>query len=104
MCEQGREFANSLNGELFKLTRINHIISTAYRPQTNGLAEKFNETLQRSLLKIVRENQGDCCKYLEQVVFAYNTNKQASTKYSPFFLPYCREPRLPVDVLTETKG
>ena len=104
MSDQGREFVNSLNGELFKLTRVNHIISTAYHPQTNGLVEKFNETLQRSLLKIVRENQGNWCKYLEQVVFAYNTSKQASTKYSPFFVLYGREPRLPVDVLTETKG
>ena len=50
---------NSLNGKLFKLTQVNHIISTAYHPQTNGLVEKFKETFQRSLLKIARENQGD---------------------------------------------
>ena len=77
MSDQGREFVNSLNGMLFKLTRVNHIISAAYHPQTNGLVEEFNKTLQRSLLKIVRSNQGDWCKYLEQVVFAYNTSKQA---------------------------
>lgn len=37
--DQGREFVNSLNQHLFQLTGVQHIISTAYHPQTNGLDE-----------------------------------------------------------------
>ncbi len=58
MSDQGREFVNKLNDELFMLTGVRHYISTAYHPQTNGLDERFNQTLQRTLLKMVQENDG----------------------------------------------
>ncbi len=95
--DQGREFLNSVNDHLFKATGIKHIVSLAYHPQTNGLVERFNQTVQRSLLKMVQESEKKWENYLESVLFAYRTSKQASTKYSPFFLLYGREPRLPVD-------
>ena len=97
--DQGREFVNSLNDQLFKLTGVKHIISTAYHPQTNGLDERFNQTLQRSLLKLVHEDESKWDRYLDSVLFAYRTSKQASTKYSPFYLMYGREPRLPIDLI-----
>ena len=101
--DQGREFVNSLNDKLFRLTGVQHIISTAYHPQTNGLDERFNQTLQRSLLKMVDENQNQWNKSLDSVLFAYRSSRQASTKYSPFYLMYNREPRLPIDVITSEK-
>ena len=101
--DQGREFVNSLNGQLFNLTGVQHIISTAYHPQTNGLDERFNQTLQRALLKMVDENESEWDKFLDSVLFAYRTCKQASTKYSPFFLMYEREPTLPVDLIVSHK-
>ena len=55
--DQGREFINSLNDDLFQSTGVKHIVSTAYHPQTNGLDERFNQTLQRSLLKMIEENE-----------------------------------------------
>ena len=93
--DQGREFVNSVNSHLFKITGVKHIISLAYHPQTNGLIEQFNQTLQRSLLKMVKQNENEWENYLDSVLFAYRTSKQASTKFSPFFLLYGREPRLP---------
>lgn len=104
MSDQGREFVNRLHDELFLVSGVRHMVSTAYHPQTNGLIEKFNQTLQRSLLKMVGENQDEWYKYLDSVVFAYNSSMQSSTKYSPFFLLYGRDPRLPVDLLTKPEG
>ena len=101
--DQGKEFVNSLNDKLFKLTGVQHIISTAYHPQTNGLDERFNQTLQRALLKMVQENENQWDKYLDSVLFAYRTSKQASTQFSPFYLMYGREPCLPVDLLAVGK-
>ena len=40
---------NRVNAVLFQLTGTEHRISTAYHPQTNGLVERYNQTLQRSL-------------------------------------------------------
>ena len=50
ISDQGQEFINAINEHLFTLTKTNHRVSTAYHPQTNGLVERFNQTLQRSLL------------------------------------------------------
>ena len=43
--DQGREFVNEINTRLFQLTDIQHCVSSAYHPQTNGLDERFNQTL-----------------------------------------------------------
>ena len=93
----------SLTNHLFKLTGVHHVISTAYHPQTNGLDERFNQTLQRALLKMIDENQSEWDKFLDSVLFAYRTSKQASTTFSPFFLLYGREPTLPVDLIVSNK-
>ncbi len=50
---------------------------------------------------MVEKNVDEWDNYLDSVLFAYRTSKQASTKFSPFVLLYDREPRLPVDLLTE---
>ena len=52
---------------------------------------------------MVEENESEWDKFLDSVLFAYRTSKQASTKYSPFFLMYGREPRLPVDLIVSHK-
>lgn len=100
-CDQGREFVNSLNSKLFSTIGVKQVVSLAYHPQTNGLTERFNQTLQRALLKMVQDNQHRWEEYLDSVLFAYRTSKQASTKYSPFFLLYGREPRLPIELIVK---
>lgn len=90
ISDQGREFVNRLNKHLFKLTNTQHRISTAYHPQTNGLVERFNQTLQRALLKLVQKEQNDWDEYLDGVLFAYRTSKQKSSQATPFEIMYCR--------------
>ena len=51
ISDQGHEFVNRVNVVLFLLTGTEYSISTAYYSQTNGLVERYNQTLQRSLSK-----------------------------------------------------
>lgn len=90
ISDQGREFVNKVNRCLFKMTNTEHRISSAYHPQTNGLVERFNQTLQRSLVKLVNDYQNDWDELLDGVLFAYRTSIQKSTQVSPFELVYCR--------------
>ena len=90
LSDQGREFVNKVNKHLFKRFKTEHRISSAYHPQTNGLVERYNQTLQRSLVKLVNNNQDDWDELLDGVLFAYRTSRQKSTKFSPFELMYCR--------------
>ena len=55
ISDQGREFVNQVETELLGLTGTQHHIVAAYHPQTNGLTERFNQTLQSALLKVVND-------------------------------------------------
>ena len=86
ISDQGREFVNQVSNFLFTMTKTEHRISSAYHPQTNGLVERFKQTLQRSLVKFVNSNQTDWDEKLDGVLFAYCTSQQKSTQLTPFEL------------------
>ena len=100
ISDQGREFVSTLSQNLHTLTGVNHRISTAYHPQTNGLVEKQNQTTQNIFLKYLQDKK-EWADILDSVMFAYRTSKHATTGFSPFFLLYGRKPRLPVDLMVE---
>ena len=76
--------------------KINHLLSTPYHPQTNGLVEHFNRTLCESLAKLsFKSNDWDL--FIAPTLFAYRTTKHSTTKMEPFFLVYGRPARLPMD-------
>ena len=90
ISDQGREFVNSINDELQNLLGTEHRMTSAYHPQTNGLVEKFNHTVQSCLLKVVNELQNDWDDYLDPVLFAIRTSKHKSTGHTPFEMMYKR--------------
>ncbi len=48
-------------------------------------------------MKIVNEDQDDWDEKAEPILLSYRVAKHRSTGYSPFFLMYHREARLPID-------
>ena len=97
VSDQVREFCNKLVDALKDLTGFKHKITSAYHPQSNGLDERFNQTLKYQLQKLVNEHQDDWDELVNNVLFAYRTSRHDSTKSSPFLLMYGREARLPID-------
>ena len=59
--------------------------------------------LKAMISSYVQENQKDWDQNLDQIAFAYNTAIQATTKYSPFFLMYGRDPKIPLDLINKSK-
>ena len=49
-------------------------------------------------MKVLDENPTDWPYIIEGILFAHRVSKHTSTKYSPFFLLYNREPTLPIDI------
>ena len=92
-----------VNEKLFSLTGIEHRIASAYHPQTNGLDERLNQTVTKSLCKYINTDQSDWDEKLECVLFSYRTSVHATTKYTPFYLMYGREAVLPPQLQTECK-
>ena len=95
--DQGREFCNHVNKELMNVFGIQHRLTTVYHSQANGLDEHLNQTLVNSLAKFAQENRDTWDGKLPEVVYAYNTAVQESTKHTPFEAMFGRMGRLLVD-------
>jgi len=101
--DQGREFVNRVSSHLHELTGTKQRVTSAYHPQSNGLVERQNRTIKNMLLKTLY-NERNVDKWqdvIDGVLFAHRSVRHETTKYSPFFLLYNREPKLPVDVDVE---
>lgn len=81
---------------LYDRTNIEHRISSPYHPQTNGLDERMNRTLVQTLTKLTASNT-DWDQCIDAALYAYRIGVQDSSKFSPFFLMYNRQPRKAID-------
>ena len=52
-------------------------------------------------MRVINEEQDNWEDNIESVLFCYRASKNDSTKFSPFFLVYGREPRLPIEMKIE---
>ena len=96
--DQGRNFDSNLMHEIYELMGIKKTRTTAYHPQSDGLVERQNRTLQDILSTFVVEHQTDWDEMLDQAVFAYNTSVHESTKLSPYEMVFGRPARMPIEV------
>jgi hypothetical protein len=102
LSDQGTEFCNQIVNALCQLHGIRHTLSSAYHPQTNGLVERFNQTLCKSLAKISHERNTDWDLLIPSVLFAYRTMNHSTTRHTPFYLTYGRDATLPVEFTIPT--
>ena len=65
--------------------------------QANGLDERFNQTLVNALSKFAQKHRESWDEQLAEVVYAYNTAVQESTKRTPFEVMFGRKENLPID-------
>lgn len=96
ISDQGKQFTAGVVQELLGLLGIRHSTTTAYHPQSDGLTERFNATLQNMLTPYVNDDRNNWDAYLDAVAFAYNTSRHDTTKFSPYFLLFGREAALPI--------
>ena len=88
--DQGREFVNSVCKRLFDLTSTQHKVAQLITLSANCLVKRYNQTIQRSLIKLVSEKQNNWDMFLDGVLFAYRTSAHKSTAVTPFELMLCR--------------
>ncbi|MBW0542546.1 hypothetical protein O181_082261, partial [Austropuccinia psidii MF-1] len=73
--------------------KISRDLSTSYHPETDGQTERVNQILETYLLMYVSYNQDDWNTWLPLAEFAYNNSDHSSSKPSPFFTVYERDPQ-----------
>jgi hypothetical protein len=103
LSDRGAHFVNDTIQLLKEEIGFQHKLASPYHPQTNGLTEKFNGTLCRSISKCLQTSQAHWDQLIPSVLFAYRTLKHESTKYTPFYLVHGREAQLPIDIALQEK-
>jgi len=97
LSDQGKEFCNEVVNTLCQNFRIRHALSSPYHPQTNGLVERYNQTLCHTLAKYAEQQHEEWDKLISVALFAYRTRVHTATKHEPFSLVYGRNAVLPIE-------
>jgi len=88
-----REFTHFCKEYGIKIT-----YTSPYNPGCNGMCERVNSTIKRSLAKFINPSHDDWDEHLTRIIFSINITPHRVTKYTPFYLLYGREPNLKCDV------
>jgi len=67
---------------------VEHNVTAAYNPRTNGLTERFNQTLINSLRAHAEAHTEDWDFWLPFVLICYRNRVHSVTKFSPFELMF----------------
>lgn len=102
VSDRDRRFISKFWQALFRLVGTRLAMSTAYHPQSDGQSERANRTLEDMLRAYTSSRQDDWDLVLPAAEFAYNSSKQASTGFTPFFLNYGQEPPTPASLVQRT--
>ena len=83
--------------EVCKILGIAKSRTTPYHPQSDGLVERFNRTLL-DMLATAATNYPFDWQHLCPLCMAYNTSVHTTTGYSPFYLMFGRQARMPINI------
>ncbi|KAL5020808.1 hypothetical protein ScPMuIL_002107, partial [Solemya velum] len=99
--DQGGNFESKLFKELCSLLGINKTRTTAYRPESDGMIERFNRTMKNILSKYVQADQSDWDLHLPTVTMAYRSSIHETTGVTPNFMMLGREINTPLNIMVE---
>ena len=93
--DQGRNFESDLIKKLCKIYNIKKDHTCPCTPRGNGQCKRFNRTLHELLRTLEEKKKRKWTEYIADVTFMYNATPHKSHGFSPFYLLFGRDPRLP---------
>lgn len=73
--------------------------TSRYYPQSDGMIERMNRTLQNMIMPFVCKNQKDWDKHIPLLMMVYRSSVHETTGVSLSMLMLAREIRLPIDLV-----
>jgi hypothetical protein len=104
VSDRDKLFTSAVWRRLCELWPMTQSMSTGFHPQTDGQTERVNRKLEEILRNYVTPDMSNWDELLAPVEFAYNNARSSSTGYSPFFLNYGRQPRVPASAIVLERG
>lgn len=96
LSDNGKQFVGKILSTLEDSLNVKAIKMSAYHPQTNGMTERFNRTLEAMLSQYVSDDHKDWDEYLPFMLFAYRTAVHEATNETPFYMMMTRDARMPL--------
>ena len=81
--DRGRNFESKVFQEMCKSLGMDKTRTTPLHPQSDGMIEHFNRTIERMLSKFVAENQRDWDSHLPILMMAYRSAVHETTSFTP---------------------
>eukprot|EP00878_Enallax_costatus_P001624 GHUV01001775.1.p1 GENE.GHUV01001775.1~~GHUV01001775.1.p1 ORF type:complete len:1469 (+),score=368.37 GHUV01001775.1:420-4826(+) len=103
ISDRDTRFKSEFWSALMSMLQVNHKMSSAFHPQTDGQTERVNRVLEEYLRHYVSPTQDDWDQWLPLAEFAYNNSVHEAVKETPFFLNYGLHPRVPGAVRTQAQ-
>ena len=97
--DQGRNFESHVFQEVCTLLGIHKTRTTALHPQSDGMVERYNRTLENQLTTFFQDHQKDWDLHLPLLLMSYRSAVHETTKLTPAMLMFGRELRVPLDLL-----
>lgn len=98
--ENGTPYSSTLLATIAVILKIKQSLAPEYHPQSNGNAERFMGTLRNMIVSYTNE-VADHSKWDEDLglfQLAYNSSQHSQTGFTPFYLVFGRDPRVPATV------
>ena len=97
--DEGQNFESLVFREVCTLLGIHNTRTTALHPQSDGMVERYNRTLENQLATFVQGHQKDWDLHLPLVLVSYRSAVLETTKLTPAMLTFGRELHVPLDLL-----
>jgi transposase InsO family protein len=100
LTDRGSEWRGEF-AQLLEQCLIDHRVTSADHPQTNGLAERCVQTIKRALRKLCAQalTAATWDRHLAWIALGYRCSVQLQTKLSPYYVLYARQPVIPPAVV-----
>lgn len=97
--DQGRNFESAVFQEMCSTMSIKKTRTTPLHPQSDGMVERFNRTLENFLAKVVSSNQLTWDEHIPMFLLAYRCSIHESTGKSPCEMLFGSNVRMPSELL-----
>lgn len=99
ITDRGANFTSGLVEEYLKRIGTNHKLTSAFHPRTNAKVERYNGIIKQMLRKYVKGDSHRWDEFVDAAVWASRVRVHSTTGFSPFYLVYGRDPKIPGDAL-----
>ena len=98
LTDQEKSFENNLFRELCSLAKVKKLCTSPYHPEINGQCEHFNATLISMVGTLPSHAKKNWQEWITTLTHTYNCTVPSVTGFSPYFLMFGRNPKLPLDI------